>query len=184
MVAGRGHGSEGTLSAHSARAWRREHNSDEQDDSDDDGAGRPRWGGSKPGAVARRNVRSGGHRAHRGGGGGARKRCRPGGHRAPAPAANFPSLHEAAAGAAGGKSKRKKRAVSRRTCSGRGPVLEEEEELQSPLRIMARSTLERSRPVCRRALRRASYCSLSTAATAHLAVDATAAALLTAHDTE
>ncbi len=60
----------------------------------------------------------------------------------------------------------------------------EEEELQSLLRIMARSTPERSRPVRRHALGRASYCSLSTAATAHLAVDATAAAHLTAHDTE
>uniref|UniRef100_A0A0E0KMJ8 Uncharacterized protein n=1 Tax=Oryza punctata TaxID=4537 RepID=A0A0E0KMJ8_ORYPU len=33
---------------------------------------------------------------------------------------SFPSLCEAIAGAAGGKSKRKKRVVSRRTCSGRG----------------------------------------------------------------
>jgi hypothetical protein len=63
-------------------------------------------------------------------------------------------------------------------------VSEEEEEFQSLLRIMARSTPERSRPVCRHALGRASYCSLSTAATAHLAVDAAAAAHLTAHDTE
>uniref|UniRef100_A0A0E0PDV6 Uncharacterized protein n=1 Tax=Oryza rufipogon TaxID=4529 RepID=A0A0E0PDV6_ORYRU len=49
---------------------------------------------------------------------------------------------------------------------------------------MARSTLERSRPVRRRALGRASYCSLSTAATTHLVVDAAAAALLTTHNTE
>nr|ABG66233.1 hypothetical protein LOC_Os10g39932 [Oryza sativa Japonica Group] len=38
----------------------------------------------------------------------------------PALAANFSSLREAAAGTAGGKSKRKKGAVSRRTWSGRG----------------------------------------------------------------
>uniref|UniRef100_A0A0E0IW06 Uncharacterized protein n=1 Tax=Oryza nivara TaxID=4536 RepID=A0A0E0IW06_ORYNI len=60
----------------------------------------------------------------------------------PALAANFSSLREAAAGTAGGKSKRKKGAVSRRTWSGRGPV-SEEEELQSLLRIMARGEREK-----------------------------------------
>nr|ABF95588.1 hypothetical protein LOC_Os03g19830 [Oryza sativa Japonica Group] len=70
----------------------------------------------------------------------------------PAPAANFLSLREVATGAAGGKSKRKKGVVSRRTWLGRGPVSEEEEELQPSLRIMVRSTPERSRPVRHRAL--------------------------------
>jgi hypothetical protein len=74
----------------------------------------------------------------------------------PAPAANFLSLREVATGTAGGKSKRKKGVVSRRTWLGKGPVSEEEEELQPSLRIMVRSTPECLRPVRRCALGRTS----------------------------
>nr|BAD53605.1 hypothetical protein [Oryza sativa Japonica Group]BAD53818.1 hypothetical protein [Oryza sativa Japonica Group] len=153
-----GAGATGDGDGGGARAWRRGHNSDEQDDSGDDGAGRPWWGGSEPGTVARRNVRGGGHRAHRGGGGGAQERCRPGGHRAPYSCCQLPEPPRGRRGHGWRQVQEEEGAVSRRTWSGRGPV-SEEEELQSLFRIMARSTPERSRPVRRRALGRASYCS-------------------------